>query len=220
MSDSGNGRAKEIQQRSTNVWGETMKKFFLLGLCTNIFAGCALLNHTMVDPYKSGTGQRTAADVKKIAWMPLDVTPTLRDEPRAVGVKKNSFGMETAYIFVAPDPQQWLADGAKVEFDRVGLLSDDAESDAPHIAVHAEQFFGEPAVGFFGADLVAVTVLDVTVTLPRQDKAFERRFVGEEASFVLAWTDALYDEKLLKSARMALREAAVETRALVDREAM
>ncbi|OGR13290.1 MAG: hypothetical protein A2341_16140 [Deltaproteobacteria bacterium RIFOXYB12_FULL_58_9] len=196
-----------------------MKTPFSLVVCAWAFAGCALTNYTMVKPYTSGreVGSTTPM-TKSVVWKKLELKPTLRNEPEAVAVKKNGYGMDTAYVFTNPKPQEWLTQAAKVEFQSVGLDMAGNGADDPSISIVVDQFFAEPDVSVWGADMTAVTVLDVTVNLPKQGKTFQRRFVGEDNSFEMVWPDSDFDVRLLKCAQLAFHEAAQETRKLIDGE--
>jgi len=205
--------------RPKHLLGGAMTRICFLAVCTWAFAGCAVTNYTMNKPYSPGQQlDSPISETKSIVWEKLELNPTLRNEPEAVGVKKNGYGMDTAYVFTNPKPQEWLAEAAKLEFKGVGLNVGGGNADDPSISIIADQFFVEPNVGFWGADLTAVTILDVSVTLPKQGKMFQRRFVGEDTSFEMAWLDSDFHDRLVKSAQLAFHEAAQETRKLIDRE--
>ena len=194
-----------------------MRRFYFLAVCAWTFAGCAITNFTIDEPYSLEAKQdSTSSEVKRIAWHRLELKPTLRNEPDAVGVKKNGYGMDSAYVFTNPRPRKWLTKAALLEFKNVGLEMGGTKADDPNISIIADQFFVEPDVGFWGADVTAVTILDVTVILPKQGKKFQRRFVGEDSAFTMAWPDFFFENRLIKSAQLAFHEAAQETRKLIN----
>jgi hypothetical protein len=196
-----------------------MIRICFLAVCAWAFAGCAITNFTIDEPYTPGQQQDSSfSETKSIVWKSLKLKPTIRNKPQAVGVKKNGYGMDTAYVFTDPKARRWLTNAAKLELKGVGLNAGGTTADDPSISITADQFFIEPDVGFWGADLTAVTILDVSVTLPKQGKTFERRFVGEESSFTMAWPDFAFESRLLKSAQLAFHQFALETRKLIDKE--
>jgi len=201
-----------------------MTRICFLAVCAWAFAGCAITNFTMDTPYSLDPEQAqlsaSFSETKRIVWKSLKLKPTIRNKPQAVGVKKNGYGMDTAYVFTDPKARRWLTNAAKLELKSVGLDTSGSNTDDPSISITANQFFVEPDVGFWGADLTAVTILDVSVTLPKKNKIFKRRFVGEDTSFAMAWPDFVFESRLLKSAQRAFHQAALETRKLIDKEDM
>jgi hypothetical protein len=198
-----------------------MTRICFLAVFAWAFAGCAITNFTMDTPYSLDPQRGSSfSETKRIVWKSLKLKPTIRNKPQAVGVKKNGYGMDTAYVFTDPKARRWLTNAAKLELKSVGLDVSGGNTDDPSISITADQFFVEPDVGFWGADLTAVTILDVSITLPRQGKTFKRRFVGEDSSFAIAWPDFLFESRLLKSAQLAFHQAAEETRKLIDKEDM
>jgi hypothetical protein len=164
----------------------------------------------MVEPYSpSQKVESPIPSTKSIVWEKLELRPTLRNEPEAVGVKKNGYGMDSAYMFTKPKPQEWLTEAAKIELKGVGFNVEGENIDDPRIFFSVFQFFVEPDVGVWAADLTAVTILDVSVTLPRQGKIFQRRFVGESTDVEMVWLDSDFRDQLIKSAQLAFDAAQV-----------
>jgi hypothetical protein len=190
----------------------TMARICLLAVCIWAFAGCTAWKESTLNMPLYSPGQQLDSPIpetKSIVWETLQLNPTLLDKPKAVGVKKSALA-GTGHIFLYPRMKEWLTEAAKIEFKGVGLEETLRSADNPNIFISVNQFFVEPGMG--------VTILDVSVTLPKKGKMFERRFVGEETEAEVIWNDSDFVDLLLRSARLAFHEAAQETRRLIDRE--
>jgi len=158
------------------------------------------------------------SETKRIVWEKLVFNPTLSHQPFqtflpfTVGVIKNEFGTEAAYAWIIPEPKEWLAEAIKFEFNNVGLEVGNENAHDPRVSIIVDQFFVE----VLSTSLTAVTILDVRITLPKQGKIFQRRFVGEWSRVTVKFS--IMDYALLRSAQLAFHEAAQETRKLIDRE--
>lgn len=184
-----------------------------LAVCAWTIAGCAAWTESTLNmpPYSPGQQlDSPIAETKSIVWEQLQLNPTLLDEPEAVGVKKSALLAGTGHIFLNPRLKEWLTEAAKIEFKGAGLEEALRSADNPSIFIRVNQFFVEPGMG--------VTILDVSVTLPKRGKMFERRFVGEDTEAEMIWNDSDFVDLLLRSAQLAFHEAAQETRKLIDRE--
>jgi len=199
----------------------TIVRICFLLVCAWAFAGCTIgrpATHTMNKPY-SPIQQLDShiPETRSIVWEKLKWNPTLRTQPSAVGVKMDMISIiEDAYVFTIPKPQKWLTEAAKLEFKGVGLEEGVGNADDPRISIIVDQFFVELA----GLELTAVTILDVSVNLPKQGKMFQRRFVGEKVKLWMGGpgSNSEFDYTLLTSAQLAFHEAIQETRKLIDRE--
>jgi hypothetical protein len=90
----------------------------------------------------------------------------------------------------------------------------------PVVRFVVEQFFVEPAVGFWGADMAARTAVVIQVYWPTVNRMFERRFVGNIETFEMLWTDDTFESALRKSAQLALGQATASLRDMPEGRAI
>jgi hypothetical protein len=181
-------------------------------------SGCALTDYTVTSPYEPVA---MARDPKPLVAALVDVqaVPSRRKSPTAVGVKKNGFGTELGTIYTKPVPRLWLAAAVKAQFEQAGIaLISDSRNSVPQIRIVVEQFFVEPKVGPFAADMQGRTVVRLEIYFPKSKRTIWHRVVGEKTSSHMVWTNNDFREHLVESAQRALSQAASVTRdALVIR---
>lgn len=179
-----------------------------LTLLFGLVSGCAITDYTVTTAYTPTAMTQPGAVQSAILW-DVQVAPTMPSNPTAVGAKKNGYGMVTAEVYVHPDPWTWLANAARAQFQVAGvsLLDNTTPRPLPQITISVAQFFVEPDVGFWGADLTAVTIVDVQVHFGQRGRTFRRRFVGEKTSFQMVWSDGDFQSHLVASAHRALAQA-------------
>jgi hypothetical protein len=181
--------------------------------------GCAFTDYTIS---QRGRFQAAPAQLAKPTAFTLDVSyvPTLPSQPNAIGVKKNGYGWETAYLNFDTNPQSWMRESIEDALAKAGFVkASSAKGDVVNIGVVVSQVFVEPGVGFWSADLASISVFEVTVTFPKKRKSFQRKFVGKISESAMIWTDGRMEGSLMESIRRCVLEFTQETTALANREA-
>jgi hypothetical protein len=179
-------------------------------------AGCALTDHT-VGAYRTTRTTPSARAERSVILDALEYTPTMESDPDAVGVKKNGYNTITAKLYTRNGPVAWLTDAVTAELGMAGIrLERDEGAAAPHLWITVTQFFVEPSMGSFTAELQAVTVADVEITFPADGSKYKRRFVGRDISTEGAATGDLLERRLLLSCQQALALAAEEIAKLLE----
>jgi uncharacterized lipoprotein YajG len=106
------------------------------------------------------------------------------------GVKKNGYGQDSASIFTEPKPDQIVQQALAAELASAGFNVGKGSPNLVRVEIH--QFFIEPEVGFWAADVYAV--VDATVSVTLEPGKMKRRFNGIGKVTTLVWADGSYRE--------------------------
>jgi hypothetical protein len=180
-----------------------------------VMEGCVLIDGNIEGRYQASPIKNKSFAIP-IVLAPLEYVPTMKNDETAVGVKKNGYGMETAKMILEPSPQRWLHDAVVAELAAVQVKPVAFTGSEPMVKFKVEQFFVEPAVGFWGADVTGRTTVVVQIYWPTVHRMFERRFVGAEESFEMLWLDSAAEAVLQKSAQRAMTHAAQAVRSMLE----
>ena len=151
-----------------------------------LLGGCATVDSTIAVGHEkpiAATHLTAAREVSVETARTAAATGTDRQ-----GVKKNSYGQDSASIFTEPKPDQIVQQALTAELGRAGFT---VGKDSPNtIRVEIHQFFAEPEVGLFAGDVFAV--VDATVSVNLGPGKVKRRFNGIGKVTTLIWADGSY----------------------------
>jgi uncharacterized lipoprotein YajG len=133
------------------------------------------------------------------------------------GVKKNGYGMDTANLYTDPAPTEHLRSALQVELTSAGFTVESV-SNGPSITVELHQFFVEPEVGAWAADVFGVVDATVSVQHPGTGQTYRRRFKGIGKVRTLMWTNGIYREAYERALRDFLEKSVPEVVSLFERE--
>jgi hypothetical protein len=184
----------------------TKIKFLLLIAMTLLFSGCALTNHVIEQPYQPTLNKIEGAE-KYSVFTKVNFQPVFQNDPKAIGVKKNGYGNETARIYLSENVEDWLKKGFDQELKAAGFdVVNSQNNNAVKITLNVRQIFVEPWVGFWSADVYGIFKIEAKLELPNKDSYYIRKFVTYDKSTNLVWTDGVLESKIINAAQKSISE--------------
>lgn len=166
-------------------------------------------------PYKPAL-QRLNVTERVDVFTQVTFQPVFGTDRRMVGVGKGSSGSEGARICLPQDAGLWIKDAFDRELEAVGLNPVSTRTDkSVRVGLNVQQFFVEPWVGFWSADLISILKIEARVELPFRDSIFSRRFVTYDITKATTWTIDMYETRILNVSQKGISEIASEIRRLI-----
>ena len=153
-----------------------------------LLGGCATVDSTIAVAHEkpiAATHLKVTREVS-VETVRLAAAPGIERE----GVKKNGYGQDSASIFTDPKPDRIVQQALVSELGRAGFNVGEASPNL--IRVDIRQFFAEPEVGVWAADVYAV--VDATVSVTLQANKVKRRFTGIGKITTMFWADGSYHD--------------------------
>lgn len=148
-------------------------------------SSCAIVDSKIkIDYAPRSTPQLLPGRPRFSVAVPLNQTRLPRQ-----GIKKNGYGMETADIYTDPHPEIIVFNALLFTLQKAGATI--SENRYPRLELELLDFFAEPEVGFFGADVYAVADARIRVVYA-PDRQYTRRIKGIGKYVTLVWPDIAY----------------------------
>ncbi|OPY06706.1 MAG: hypothetical protein A4E66_02145 [Syntrophus sp. PtaB.Bin001] len=192
------------------------KKSFLFLVAMIIFlSSCALNNHTIQTPYQP-TLHKIEGSEKYSVFTKVDYQPVFQNDPKAVGVKKNGYGFETARIYMAENVEDWLKKAFDKELKSAGLdVVNSQNNNAIKITLDVRQIFVEPWVGFWSCDVIGILKIEVKLDSPNKDSYFIRKFVTYDKLTTIVWLDSMHETRIINVVQKTIPEIVKEINLLL-----
>lgn len=195
----------------------TKTKLLLLIAMTLLFSGCAITNHVIEQSYQP-TLKKIEGSEKYSVFTKVNFQPVFINDPKAIGVKKNGYGSETARIYLFENVEDWLKKGFDQELNAAGFnVANSQNNKIVKITLDVRQFFIEPWVGFWSCDLIGTLKIEAKVELPNNDLYYVRKFVAYDKLTTMVWPDSLYETRILNVAQKSIPEIVREIHLLFIR---
>jgi len=160
-----------------------------LGFALAFLGGCATIDSTIAVAHEKPIAATRLSTAREVSVETVRVAAATGIERE--GVKKNGYGQDSANIFTDPKPDRIVQQALAAELGRAGFNV--VSKGSPNLVqVEIRQFFTEPEVGIWAADVYAV--VDATVSVTLQPNKVKRRFTGIGKVTSLVWGDGSYQE--------------------------
>jgi hypothetical protein len=132
----------------------------------------------------------------------VNENPVFIDDPKAIGVKKNGYGWETARIYLVETVGYWIKDAFDQELKSAGFIVEDKFNAGDiKIVLNVLQFFVEPWVGVWTSDLIGTLKIQVEVHFPNKEVFYVRKFTSYDKSTTMVWPDGMFEDKIINVAQ-------------------
>jgi len=165
----------------------TKIKLLLLIVVTILFSGCAFTNYEIQTPYKpigimscfSNSLEKAKGSKKYSVFTEVNYQPVFQDDPKAIGVKKNGYGWETARIYLYENVADWLKKGFDEELKIAGFdVVNRQHNNVVKITLNVRQIFIEPWVGFWSVDMYGILKIEAKLELPNKNSYYVKKIVA------------------------------------------
>lgn len=174
--------------------------------------GCAVTNYTMQAPSYQPSFNKIESSGKYAIFTKIDYQPVFQNEPKAIGVKKNGYGQETARIYLSENIEEWLKKSFEQELRAAGFnVIDTRKNKVVNMTLNVRQLFVEPWVGFWSADVIGILKIEVKVEVPDKDSYYIRKFVTYDKLTTIAWPDFVFETRIVNIVQRTIPEIVKET---------
>jgi len=188
------------------------KSFLLLAVMFFFLTGCAVTNYTMPTPSYQPSFNKIESSGKYAIFTKIDYQPVFQNEPKAIGVKKNGYGQETARIYLSENIEDWLKKSFEQELRAAGFnVIDTRKNKVVNMTLNVRQLFVEPWVGFWSADVIGILKIEVKVEVPDKDSYYIRKFVTYDKLTTIAWPDFVFETRIANIVQRTIPEIVKET---------
>ena len=193
----------------------TNTRIALLILTLLFLSNCALTNYEIQREYQF-TVPKLDNTEKYYLYTKVNYQPVFTEDPKAVGVKKNGYGSETARIYLSEDAKDWIQKALDQELKSAGFNVESIyHSNDIKITLNVMQFFVEPWVGFWTTDVIGKLKIEAVVQFPNNDMYYVRKFVSYDKTTTMAWPDGVLEERIINIAQENIPQIVKEIHALV-----
>lgn len=181
-----------------------------------LLSGCALNNYTIESPSYKPTLQKLENSKNILVFTKIEYQPVIPNDPKAVGLKKNGYGNETARLYFSDNVSDWFKKSFDDEFRAAGFsIVESKNNDAVKITLNVRQFFVEPWVGFWSADVIGILKIEAQVDIPNKNSYYVRKFVTYDKLTTIVWPDNIKETRLMNVVQKSIPEVVNEIRLLL-----
>ena len=174
----------------------------LLGLI--YLSGCAITDYTITRAYDPQVNKLENTQNYSICTK-VNYTAEFTSDVRAVGVKKNGYNQETARVYLNDSVENWILNAFQQELKMAGyLINDKNAKNQINVTMNVEQFFVEPWVGFWSANLWSILKIETKVEIANKNEFYIRKFVSYNSKRTPVWPDNMFSDRIIAVAQKTI----------------
>jgi uncharacterized lipoprotein YajG len=194
------------------------KTSFLFLVAMSLFlSSCALNNHVIQAQYQP-TLHKIDGSEKYSVFTKVNYLPVFQNDPKAIGVKKNGYGIETARIYMSENVEDWIKKSFDQELGGAGFnVVNSQNNNVVKITLDVRQIFVEPWVGFWSCDVIGIMTIEAKLDSPNKGSYFVRKFVTYDKLTTIVWLDSMHETRIINVVQNTIPEIVKEISILLAR---